>query len=166
MKIDIPSPCTVNRVELQPIKEGYFCTGCNKKVIDYSNMTDAQVIEDIQINGFGCGEFNEDQLNRELVAKARKKSRSAAYLFAFFSLLTIRQAATAQAVNPDTVQAPCKKVSYDKIENRQNSDREQIIAYRQPAKRLGTGHVSYTRQYKTYGIFWRKLRIPLFKVRK
>lgn len=65
-KITVPQPCTKYLNNLNPIEGGYMCTGCNKKVTDYSNMTDAELLACIKKGPLGCGEFKPQQLDRPL----------------------------------------------------------------------------------------------------
>lgn len=52
---------------MTPEKQGRFCQSCSTTVIDFTAMTDAQMINWLtRQNGKTCGRFREDQLERNL----------------------------------------------------------------------------------------------------
>ncbi len=76
MYVSIPKPCHKNWDAMTPQDKGRFCSGCAKKVIDFSRMSDTQVLNYLsQSKGRLCGRFAQDQLERALVPmkKERKK---------------------------------------------------------------------------------------------
>ncbi|MBK9634712.1 MAG: hypothetical protein IPO64_09410 [Bacteroidetes bacterium] len=44
MKIQIPTPCHENWDEMIPNEKGNFCKVCNKTVIDFTNMSEQELI--------------------------------------------------------------------------------------------------------------------------
>lgn len=44
MKISIPKPCNENWNEMSPEQQGAFCKVCSKVVVDFSNMSDEEVL--------------------------------------------------------------------------------------------------------------------------
>lgn len=167
MKIELNTPCTVPQTEMQQIPQGNFCNQCQKAVIDYSNMTDAEMLAYINKHGLGCGSFSEDQLNRELVPLTKRKDNRLFYLPLLASLFFKPAQSKAQSV-PDTVQMEMKKDSaiMEKFKFNQNGD---VYLDTTPVKGgnkiFGTGNISTICKYKTYGFYWRGYRITLFKVR-
>jgi hypothetical protein len=74
MQLAIPEPCHENWNAMSPQQQGRFCGVCTKTVVDFSNMSDGQVMETIQkASGGLCGHFHTDQINRTLVAAPRPK---------------------------------------------------------------------------------------------
>gem|GEM_PF-5331937 len=70
LRIDVPTPCTQSWNQMTPSADGRFCQHCTKNVIDFSGMSDQEVVRIIsQSNGGLCGHYREDQLNRELVTE-------------------------------------------------------------------------------------------------
>lgn len=63
----IPTPCSATFQEMTPVREGRFCQLCEKVVVDFSGMTDREVIAFVEKNGKCCGSFKRGQLNREMV---------------------------------------------------------------------------------------------------
>ncbi len=75
MKITIPEPCDQRWDEMTPKGMNRHCQMCQKEIIDFSHYSDAALVKYIEANeGRICGRFMSDQLNRELVYQAPKKS--------------------------------------------------------------------------------------------
>ena len=69
MKIQINKPCHEDWSKMTSEAQGKFCNACEKSVVDFSMMSDAQIL-----NYFSqpksekvCGRFNADQVDRALV---------------------------------------------------------------------------------------------------
>lgn len=70
MKITVPEPCHESWDAMTPSGCGRFCGSCQKVVVDFTTMTDGQILEVFKKAGSNtpCGHFLETQLNRPLVA--------------------------------------------------------------------------------------------------
>ena len=68
-QITIPTPCNEPWDEMRPSGQGRHCTACQQTVIDFTAMTDEQVLNVYrQAKGHTpCGRFLSTQLNRELI---------------------------------------------------------------------------------------------------
>ena len=64
--LDIPSPCHEKWSEMTPAEQGRFCNQCAKNVIDFTKMSDRQIIQILETNQSVCGRFHPEQLNRPL----------------------------------------------------------------------------------------------------
>jgi len=53
---------------------GKFCGQCSQVVIDFTRMTDAQLIDWMRSYRGGCGTFRPDQLNRDLIEPVVRKA--------------------------------------------------------------------------------------------
>lgn len=63
LTLSIPTPCSQHRSAFTPVEGGGFCSSCSKVVVDFTKMTDAQMIEYLQkVKGETCGTFRADQL--------------------------------------------------------------------------------------------------------
>jgi len=61
--LEISNPCSEKFNKFKQTKSGGFCNSCSKEVIDFRNMTDAEVFEYFKINKeTTCGNFNKSQL--------------------------------------------------------------------------------------------------------
>lgn len=66
LRITIPEPCHEDWNAMTPAQQGRHCASCNKVVMDFTNMSDAQIIVYFQsAKGNTCGRFYNNQLNRE-----------------------------------------------------------------------------------------------------
>jgi hypothetical protein len=63
--ITIPKPCSEKWAEMTPQKGGKFCVSCDKIVVDFSKMTDSELLDYFQnYQGGTCGNFNTLQIDR------------------------------------------------------------------------------------------------------
>lgn len=70
MQVQVPKPCHENWDQMTETHKGRFCLSCKKEVIDFSIMTDQQILNHISKAAVGvCGRFNNEQLNRDMIEK-------------------------------------------------------------------------------------------------
>src|SRR4051812_48057196 len=82
--LTIPEPCHENWDAMTRFEKGRHCASCRKTVIDFSQMSDRQLIEFIKKAGnHVCGNFYPDQLNRQYYVPGKKNPR-----FTYFLRLT------------------------------------------------------------------------------
>jgi hypothetical protein len=97
-QISVASPCHEDWGNMQPDKEGRFCGSCQKTVVDFTTMSDQEILN--WLSGAGssvCGCFMGDQLNRNLApATMPRKNRWAVWQFLLAGLL-ISSEVSAQA---------------------------------------------------------------------
>lgn len=87
MKLQIPEPCHEKWNEMTPTDRGRYCSSCEKKVIDFSNKSDAEILRLLQGKNT-CGRFQTKQLNRPLISdpSPAKKWFQAGTLAAFLGV--------------------------------------------------------------------------------
>lgn len=90
--IQINYPCAENWDEMTPAEQGKFCSHCQKTVIDFSEKTDAELIEFFNTHTSFCGRFKHTQIGRVIVEPkpVLKRlfyfySKTAAFIFTVFS---------------------------------------------------------------------------------
>lgn len=68
IELRIPSPCHENWDTMIPMDKGRFCKSCEKQVVDFTGMSDAQVLAFFRkpVTGSVCGRFTKYQLDRDL----------------------------------------------------------------------------------------------------
>jgi hypothetical protein len=72
MKITIPSPCSENWATMTTTEQGRFCASCQKCVVDFTAMTDAEIVRYFNRDEEKtCGRFTKEQLNRPLTVPNR-----------------------------------------------------------------------------------------------
>lgn len=69
LKISISQPCHENWQQMNPTEQGIFCNACAKEEVDFTNMSDTEVLNHFikEKKENTCGRFYDDQLNREMV---------------------------------------------------------------------------------------------------
>lgn len=66
--LHIPEPCHEDWEAMTPVQQGRFCQSCSKQVVDFSTMTDKQILDVMsKAAGKTCGRFSTDQLERPVV---------------------------------------------------------------------------------------------------
>ena len=67
LQLTIPEPCHEKWNEMTPQQQGRFCGSCQKVVVDFTAMTDQQVLDHFSnYQGNTCGRFTSSQLNRTI----------------------------------------------------------------------------------------------------
>ncbi len=67
IQISIPQPCSEDWDQMSPQQKGRFCESCQTTVIDFSKMTDQELVEFFKKpKGNTCGHFKPQQLDRSL----------------------------------------------------------------------------------------------------
>jgi hypothetical protein len=111
LKLQIPEPCHENWNNMTPEEHGRFCMSCSKTVIDFTAMTDRQVLEYFKnYTGSTCGRFSNDQLDRTIAEQQQQRSwwKYALNILVPAMLVSAKGAAqgSVKVVKPETVCAP------------------------------------------------------------
>lgn len=70
--INIPESCNEAWNEMRPENDGRFCLSCQKKVIDFSLMSDSEILQTLSTAGKSCcGRFETTQLDRIITARVQ-----------------------------------------------------------------------------------------------
>jgi hypothetical protein len=108
IQIEVPKPCHENWDAMSPEQQGKFCGVCSKTVVDFSLMSDGQILETIQKNtGSMCGRFSNDQLERPLIKPLQPKWYMAGmwkYVLSSFMLFKVANVKAQQ--KPEIVNCP------------------------------------------------------------
>ena len=69
IQLSIPEPCHQNWDTMTPTQQGRFCNACAKQVVDFSSMSDSQVLNYFSNikNEKVCGRAYPDQLERAII---------------------------------------------------------------------------------------------------
>ena len=82
IQIRIPEPCHESWNNMTPKEQGRFCGSCQKTVVDFSVMTNKEILDYIsQSSQNMCGRFAHDQLNKDIKATENKRRFSWAYVW-------------------------------------------------------------------------------------
>jgi hypothetical protein len=72
LTISIPQPCHEDWNSMTETERGKFCSACKKEVLDFTKLTDTELLTLIRINKYQlCGKFSESQLNRKIAEQSR-----------------------------------------------------------------------------------------------
>ena len=68
IRLNIPIPCHESWDKMVTAENGKFCNSCQKQVIDFTNMSDSQLVAFFRkpATGSVCGRFMQDQLDRSM----------------------------------------------------------------------------------------------------
>lgn len=67
LTVAIPEPCHENWAAMTPAAQGRHCAACDKVVVNFTRMTNAEVVAYLtQTSGPSCGRFRAEQLHRPL----------------------------------------------------------------------------------------------------
>lgn len=107
INISIPQPCHENWDTMSPESKGRFCDSCQKKVFDFTQSSDREIVTAFQQNNNLCGRFLDTQLDRDLVKPERKNPVWLATTSVIISLVGLNEVA-AQQEPPKTEQTPSR----------------------------------------------------------
>ncbi len=92
-QLEIPKPCTQNWDAMTPSQQGRFCNSCAKVVVDFTTMSDEEVLNFFKKKKEEevCGRMAEDQIERAFIPIKKEKKNSwlwkiAASVMFFFSV--------------------------------------------------------------------------------
>lgn len=105
ISIEIPKACGENWEHMTVSQLGKFCQVCKKEVIDFTNTTDAELLQKIKSGQKICGRFKQSQLSRDLKPNNSKTNwKQLAVAAGFTSVLAIAAPANAQKTSTKTEQ--------------------------------------------------------------
>ena len=77
LNLSIPKPCHENWNTMLPNEKGKHCFSCQKTVVDFTKMTDSQIILFFQdYKKTTCGRFLDTQLNRPILQPTTPKPQN------------------------------------------------------------------------------------------
>ncbi len=123
MKIQIPKPCHEDMNKMSPQEKGLFCGSCQKVVIDFSSMTDTEIVDYFKKIGSQktCGLFSTTQVNRTLQPQKEKIETPRRRFFfkelAAASVAFFLTSTTAKSQNDTTQVEYNQKIETDSIES-------------------------------------------------
>ena len=81
ISLTIPEPCNQSWDSMKQEENGRFCASCKKVVVDFSSMSDAQIVAYFKTpkDSF-CGRFDKEQLDRDIIT-AKKRLPLIRYFF-------------------------------------------------------------------------------------
>lgn len=135
-KFKIEHPCDQSWEEMIPTQGGKHCIHCSKTVIDFTSLSDGEILKIVQNAKTGiCGRLREDQHNRTLIVEKQASSLRLTFSKIAASLLLIGASETAGAqvrkyeTRAATVTTPTKEKATAKpvVKKKLNSPTKKII---------------------------------------
>jgi CarboxypepD_reg-like domain/Secretion system C-terminal sorting domain len=115
LQLQIPEPCHENWNNMDATQQGRFCLSCQKEVVDFSVMTDKEILNHIsKASEKMCGRFGNDQLNRNLIPPQDPRKAGWKYwmsIAASFILLASKSNAQVKTLKADIICTPPKNVN-------------------------------------------------------
>ncbi len=73
IQLHISQPCNENWDKMTPVEKGRFCSGCQKQVVDFTGMSNEQLVAFFRKQPANvCGRFLHDQLGRNIEIPRRR----------------------------------------------------------------------------------------------
>ena len=118
IQLQIPEPCQENWEKMSPSEQGRFCSACCKQVVDFSNMTDPEILRYMSTATDAlCGRAATNQLNRNLVLPAEPRAWWLRYWMGIAaSMLMMTGKASAQVkLKPGVVTMPLMRSDTNEV---------------------------------------------------
>lgn len=113
LSISIPSPCHENWSNMTPREKGRFCSNCQKVVVDFTKMSNQEIVNHLTSEKKVCGQFRSSQLNRSIQINPTKTTFYFPYQIAVASLLLLTSPSCGQDGNKQRVELKQTKGEVD-----------------------------------------------------
>jgi len=158
IQLIIPEPCHESWDKMTPVEQGKFCASCQKKVIDFTGMSDEKLSAFFRKPDTSvCGRFQKEQLEKDLVIP-RKRIPWVKYFFqialpaVLFSYKGYAQQVKGKVlVKPDTLLIERESKPTEKDIQTQRFSRRVLAGRVVDAKRNGIGYASIWRENSSQG---------------
>lgn len=109
IRLSIPKPCHEKWDDFAPTTTGGFCSSCSKNVIDFTKMTDADIIEFIKTKPTNtCGRFRQGQLKDYTLARTYDLKIKPSRMLLRAGLISLAMAFINKPTTAQTVTQPVK----------------------------------------------------------
>ncbi len=117
-------PCSENPENMLKTENGKFCFACSKNVIDFTQMTDNEIIQFLSKNAENqCGTFKKTQIDRVLIENEKSTFRNYfTKTISFFSSLLILSTYNQTFANSNTIEAKTNQFEKNIFKEIEKSD--------------------------------------------
>ncbi len=103
VRITIQKPCNQSWQEMTEQNDGRFCSQCSKTVVDFSLMSDSEIINYLKTHQQICGRLHVDQMHRALMHPENKRKGLWLKIAAMFTGVFMGNSAFTQAPTIQTI---------------------------------------------------------------
>ena len=97
-QITIPKPCHEKWSKMSPTEKGKFCSSCKKEVVDFTRLTNQQLVAKFKSKESLCGRFKKEQLNKDIKEFEKKNFSNMAATVVLTALILGTQEVISQKV--------------------------------------------------------------------
>jgi hypothetical protein len=128
--LTIPQPCSESWAAMTPTATGRHCAACANTVIDFTQLSDAEILEQLARPGNTCGRFRAGQLGRPLQPVALAPARGwRGWLAAGVAVWGLREVGSTSArAQAPIEQHPAQAPLPEELQIRRRDDYEGIRA--------------------------------------
>lgn len=110
IQVFIPKPCHENWQAMTPTQQGRYCAACSKQVIDFTMLTDQEILNHFEkAAGKTCGRFSDDQLQRPLVLRKDEKKKTWWLALLMPAMLLANKVSAQKKNNKQNIQCEVKR---------------------------------------------------------
>lgn len=113
INLSIASPCHQNWDKMDSSTQGRFCNSCEKQVVDFTTMTDGEVLSFLKLNASKsmCGRMAADQVSRPIYKNPLTKNKKWYWPAVAFFFLMFGKSSKAQNITGEiaVTEQPAKK---------------------------------------------------------
>lgn len=96
-QLTIPKPCHENWSTMTSTEKGKFCKGCNKEVIDFTNVSTFDISKKVVGKEDVCGRFKTSQLHKEIETNSHSNFTKIAASVALVAAISVSEPILSQA---------------------------------------------------------------------
>ena len=115
IQIFIPEPCHEGWQNMTPVEKGRFCASCQKTVLDFTHLSDNEIINLVSKNDALCGRINVSQLNRNLIETKTKSNYFGYFATSVLAFLGLGAESVVAQERPVVIQTDIKYLDVVKI---------------------------------------------------
>jgi hypothetical protein len=115
IQISIPEPCHKGWQNMTPVEKGRFCASCQKTVLDFTHLSDNEIINLVSKNDALCGRINVSQLNRNLIETKTKSNYFGYFATSVLAFLGLGAESVVAQERPVVIQTDIKYLDVVKI---------------------------------------------------
>jgi hypothetical protein len=119
IQLHIPESCHENWQKMTPQEQGRFCNACSKVVVDFSVMSDKEILNYISTtNSKMCGRLDQHQLNRDIVHPEFQKNNWKKYWLTIVASFVLSTSKLSAQIKPSKGTVTTNQSSFKNIRDK------------------------------------------------